>query len=185
MPSLCSGITYKASASGSDGNAITVTLQNDATATGIEFSLTDSAVTVSFESDITGYTQQNLIDAYTASAITLKNLLVIEISSASTNLTELASFSLEGGQDEILAVLQRGLYAGMNETELVTLRADLRKALTDLISGKQIVSVAIAGKQVTKKLAELHEVKAELASVNTALQQFDPQNTESLEEGLG
>lgn len=123
--------------------------------------------------NITTVTQQQLLDAYNNASLVIKNIITIEVSDADANLVSLFSSNLVGGQDAIADTIQRGLYAGMSESELIQLRTDLRKALTDITTGKQIISVTIAGKQVTKKLPEFTEVKAELASVNTALQQFN------------
>lgn len=203
---LHDGVTYKARYIGAEGNSTSVTIVEDATVTGINFSNVDKAVTITVQQkdevilqeaveaqeatltteaveaqdaiidpaiNITSFTQQQLLDAYNDASLLVKNLITLEISDPDANLVSLASFSLSGGQDEILDTIGRGLYSGMTEAELLQLRADLRKALTDITTGKQVVSVTIAGKQVTKKLPEFAEVRAELAEVNTALQKFD------------
>lgn len=123
--------------------------------------------------NITSFSQQDLLDAYDNASLVTKNVFTLELSDPTAKLATLADFTLSGGQDEILDTIGRGLYAGMTESELLALRNDLRKALTDITTGKQIISVTIAGKQVTKKLPEFTEVRAELAEVNTALQKFD------------
>jgi len=124
---------------------------------------------------LSSYTHHDITSAYHDSSDDIKALVDIKAPHGNQALTTEIQANLSGGKDETEPVLARGLYAGASESELLDLRTQLRKSLTDITSGKQVISVAIAGKQVTKKLPEYSEIKQELAGVNTALLQINPQ----------
>lgn len=123
---------------------------------------------------IISYETHDIIDAYHHANELIKDLINVTVSGQHISLTSEITANLDGGQDEGDPILTRGLYSGMTEADLLALRLDLQKALKDLASGKQVISVTIGGKQVTKKLPEFAEVKQELASVMTALMQLEP-----------
>jgi hypothetical protein len=70
---------------------------------------------------------------------------------------------------------ETGLFGSLTEAELLEMRADVIKQIKAVMSGELIISVAIAGKQVTKKLPELSELKDLLVETNNQLKQIDPQ----------
>ena len=123
---------------------------------------------------ITDYTGHDIKDAYNHADIAVQALIGVVVADQNYSLTSEITANLAGGQDAGDPILTRGLYAGQTEIDLLALRSDLQKALKELASGKQIISVTIGGKQVTKKLPEFGELKQELASVMTALMQLEP-----------
>ena len=54
------------------------------------------------------------------------------------------------------------------------MRADIISQIKAVMKGDLVVSVTIAGKQVTKKLPELPELRELLADVMEQLRQIDP-----------
>lgn len=69
---------------------------------------------------------------------------------------------------------ETGLFGSLTETELVEMRADILKQIKAVMSGELVISVAIAGKQVTKKLPELSELRELLVETNSTLRAIDP-----------
>jgi hypothetical protein len=85
-----------------------------------------------------------------------------------------------GGGDGALQELanlraETGLFGSLTEAELLEMRADVVKQIKAVMSGELVVSVTIAGKQVTKKLPELSELRELLAETNNQLKLIDPQ----------
>jgi hypothetical protein len=82
-----------------------------------------------------------------------------------------------GGALQELANLraETGLFGSLTEAELLEMRADVVKQIKAVMSGELVVSVTIAGKQVTKKLPELSELRELLSETNNQLKLIDPQ----------
>ena len=70
---------------------------------------------------------------------------------------------------------QSGLYGSLSEEELLEMRTDIVTQIKAVMKGDLVISVTIAGKQVTKKLPELSELKELLAEVNNHLKAKNPQ----------
>ena len=70
---------------------------------------------------------------------------------------------------------ETGLFGSLTEAELLEMRADVVKQIKAVMSGELVISVTIAGKQVTKKLPELSELRELLAETNNQLKLIDPQ----------
>lgn len=66
------------------------------------------------------------------------------------------------------------LLSSLSESELLEMREDILKQIKLVMSGELVISVTIAGKQVTKKLPELSELRELLAETNNQLKQIDP-----------
>lgn len=70
---------------------------------------------------------------------------------------------------------ETGLFGSLTEAELLEMRSDVVKQIKAVMSGELVISVTIAGKQVTKKLPELSELRELLAETNNQLKLIDPQ----------
>lgn len=69
---------------------------------------------------------------------------------------------------------ETGLFGSVAEEELLEMRAGIIEQIKAVLKGDLVFSVSIAGKQVTKKLPELHELKQTLSELNAQLKMVDP-----------
>lgn len=69
---------------------------------------------------------------------------------------------------------ETGIFGSLTETELLEMRTNTVNQIKAVMSGELVISVTIAGKQVTKKLPELSELRELLAEINNQLKQIDP-----------
>lgn len=101
----------------------------------------------------------------------------VSIGSGGGSVSVGASIGSGGGalQDLANTRAETGLFGSLSEAELLEMRADIIKQIKAVMSGDLVISVGIAGKQVTKKLPELAELKELLTEVNNQLKQIDPQ----------
>lgn len=70
---------------------------------------------------------------------------------------------------------EAGIFGSLSESDLLGMREDVVKQIKAVMSGELIISVTIGGKQVTKKLPELSELRELLAETNNQLRLIDPQ----------
>jgi hypothetical protein len=70
---------------------------------------------------------------------------------------------------------ESGLFGSLSETELLEMRANVVRQIKAVMSGELVISVTIAGKQVTKKLPELSELRELLTETNQQLISIDSQ----------
>ena len=120
------------------------------------------------------YNNYDVLGAYLIASNSVKALIEISVDAETDYLQTPIALNLIDGQDDGENILARGVYAGMTESELIELREKLRKALTDNTTGNQVISVSIAGKQVTKQLPSYAEIRQELIELNLALAKINP-----------
>lgn len=67
-----------------------------------------------------------------------------------------------------------GVYYGLTESELLTMKASVLVEIGKAQKGKRFASLSGAGKSFSKDNLSLDELKTELAEINAALQRLDP-----------
>lgn len=68
----------------------------------------------------------------------------------------------------------KGVYYGLSESELLTMRTNVLAQITKAQTGKRFASLSGAGKSFSKDNLKLDELQQELAEIRAALQRLDP-----------
>jgi len=67
-----------------------------------------------------------------------------------------------------------GIYVGLSESDLLTMRTNVLAQIAKAQQGKRFASLAGAGKSFSKDNLSLDELKTELGEIKAALQRLDP-----------